>query len=64
MSQIEIHDSILCDLCSNVARGVKAKGQRICFACADAELVKEIVKLAMPEMAAKLETAIAQGLKP
>lgn len=60
---ITLQESVLCDLCSNAGRGVKLPGKRVCLDCAsdDAELMKEIVKLVMPEMAAKIETMIANG---
>jgi hypothetical protein len=62
---VEFIDSVLCDVCSNVGRGVVLLRGRICLSCAqdDAELVKEIVRLAMPEMAVTLEAASAELAK-
>jgi hypothetical protein len=53
-------------VCSNAGRGVKFPGKQIRLECAgdDAELVKEIVRVAMPEMARKLEGMIKEaGIK-
>lgn len=60
---MDIQESILCDLCSNVGKGVKTRGKMICFDCAqsDSELVREIVRAAMPELSEKLETMISNG---
>ena len=63
---IDLQQSILCDVCSNAGRGVKLPGKKICLDCAadDAELVKEIVRVVMPDMAAKLEAEIKEaGIK-
>lgn len=61
--KMEFQESVLCDLCSNAGRGVKLKGKRICLDCVqdDIELVKEVVRMAMPDMAAKLEKMIKEA---
>lgn len=66
MTLDDLQESLLCDLCSNVGRGVKLPGRSVCLDCAgdDAELVKEIVRMVMPEMAAKIEAGIKEaGIK-
>jgi hypothetical protein len=63
---LEIQQSILCDICSNVHRGVKLPGKKICLDCAadDPELVVQIVRHVMPEMARRLEEKIKEaGIK-
>jgi hypothetical protein len=63
---IDLQENLLCDVCSNAGRGVKFPGKQIRLECAgdDAELVKEIVRVAMPEMARKLEGLIKEaGIK-
>jgi hypothetical protein len=63
---IDLQENLLCDVCSNAGRGVKFPGKQIRLECAgdDAELVKEIVRVAMPEMARKLEGMIKEaGIK-
>ena len=59
--QIEIHESVLCDQCSNCQRGVILPGRKVCFDCVDdPELTKQIVLLVHPELT-KLDRAIARG---
>jgi hypothetical protein len=60
---IEFLESVLCDSCSNANRGVRVSGWAICLHCIqdDVGLLKQIVRLAMPEIAAKLEAKIREG---
>ncbi len=64
---IDLRESVLCDLCSNVGRGVKLPGKKICLDCAgdDPELVAAIVRVAMPEFAEKYDAILnrAGGVK-
>jgi hypothetical protein len=63
---LDIRESVLCDLCSNAGRGVKLPGKKICLDCAqaDAELVRQIVHVVMPEMAQRREEKIKEaGIK-
>jgi hypothetical protein len=60
---VEILASVLCDLCSNVGRGVKLPGKTICLDCAsdDPALVEQIVRVSMPEFAEKYDAILKQA---